>query len=242
MTPDSTAETCEGAAAWAPGSQKCSGTAPALRPNPSSASTSATVCAVPGIDCPRPSSSNELPVGVRTEGGEHADEGEGAQVGEHDVDQARPPHLGLLVLEHDEQVGADRAMTSHADRNGTIDWAVTTPISPTSRSAKSAWATGDRPMRPLGAEVPDAEDAGAGTDAEDRQEEPGGERIEAEGPGSTGQRAGQCHPGTGPPPRTDRRNLRQAGRRPGEQQGDIEPIGQDWPPAAAAPRRRPHRG
>ncbi len=61
MTPDSTAETCEGAAAWAPGSQKCSGTAPALRPNPSSASTSATVCAVPGDRLPSPSSLNVLP-------------------------------------------------------------------------------------------------------------------------------------------------------------------------------------
>ncbi len=47
ITPDSTAETCDGAAAWAPGSQKCTGTTPALIPNPTSASSRITVPAAP---------------------------------------------------------------------------------------------------------------------------------------------------------------------------------------------------
>ena len=39
ITPESSAEMWEGAAACAPGSQKCPGTMPALIPNPISAST-----------------------------------------------------------------------------------------------------------------------------------------------------------------------------------------------------------
>ena len=62
ITPESTADTCEGAAACAPGSQKWSGTAPALSPKPTSARPSATVRAAPGDRLPRPSSVKEWPV------------------------------------------------------------------------------------------------------------------------------------------------------------------------------------
>ena len=51
-TPDISAETCDGAAACAGGSQKCNGTRPALTPKPTSASARTALRAAPAARVP----------------------------------------------------------------------------------------------------------------------------------------------------------------------------------------------
>ena len=65
-TPDITAETWLGAAAWAPGSQKWSGTRPALRPNPTSASSASHEAAAPLERSPLQAEKSKLPRALPT--------------------------------------------------------------------------------------------------------------------------------------------------------------------------------
>ncbi len=61
MTPLISADTWEGAAGWASGSQMCSGTSPALVPKPTRASRKMTEAAEPPADSVEKESDSPLP-------------------------------------------------------------------------------------------------------------------------------------------------------------------------------------
>ena len=106
-TPDMSAETWLGAAAWAPGSQKWSGTRPAFRPKPKSASPKTHPAS--GAPPSRPGHGGELVgAGQAAEQGEEREERQVAGVGRGQVDEGGALDLALLVLGEDQQEAGQR--------------------------------------------------------------------------------------------------------------------------------------
>ena len=132
-TPDMSAETWLGAAAWAPGSQKWSGTSPALSPKPSRARAKIQpAIAAPPVE-PRHGRELERP-GHPAEEREEREEREVPGVGGGQVDERGALRLGLLVLGEDEQE-ARRAPSPPTRRGRGWRWRATqtSAIAPVTR-------------------------------------------------------------------------------------------------------------
>ena len=114
------AETGEGAAGCASGSQTWSGTSPALAPKPSRARRKATVAHAGRERRPSHRIEGELPAATLQDP-EAEEDAERADVGDEQVEEARPANLGNAVLGGDQEVRAEgHRLPRHHEEVGVV--------------------------------------------------------------------------------------------------------------------------
>ncbi len=155
MTPLMSADTCDGAAGCASGSQTCSGTIPAFVPKPTSARMKAAPAARPPAAPRREKSRRTQPLPPRCSGRgsapahtqqeEQGDQERGADLGGHQVGDAGLPHALLLVVNDNEEPGREGHDLPGDEEEHSVPRQTTTRAMLAARMQK---ASHDRPWEP----------------------------------------------------------------------------------------------